>query len=206
NRRPPVLTDLSFLHLVCHTPDMYPNYYPRRREIVELSNYAIIHSEEFMVPIPDEDKNVDYEAFLGEIKRARVLKSWNEEVSEDEIIEKHSFQSGDLFRLISNADWLLYAFSELGRLLDHRDLLPRISNLRMRISKGVKKELLPIIRLDGIGRVRGRILFNAGFKTIKDLRLASISQLSNLPLIGLGVARKVKAQISDLKKGNNGRN
>jgi helicase len=196
NRRSSILTALSLLHLVCHTPDMYPKYYPRRREIDELSIYADLHSGEFMVSIPDMADIIDYETFLGEVKCARVLEAWIMETSEDEVIGKYSFQPGDLFRLIGTADWLLYALSEISKLFGYRDLLPKIYSLRVRVIKGVKKELLPLVKLEGIGRVRGRILFNAGFKSIKDLKRASLNRLISLPLIGPKVAEKIKAQIS----------
>jgi replicative superfamily II helicase len=200
NSRPPILTELSLFHLVCHTPDMYPKYYPKRREVDELSLYVDLHSEEFMFPIPHEAENVDFETFLGEVKRACILEAWIDETSEDEIIGKYSFQPGDLFRLISRTDWLLYASSELAKIFTHRDLLPVISNLRMRVVKGVKSELLPLIKLESVGRVRGRILFNAGFKTLTNLKQVPLSQLVSLPLIGFGVAEKIKAQVGGLIK------
>lgn len=198
--RPPILTELSLFHLVCHTPDMYPKYYPKRKEIDELSLYVDLHSEEFMFPIPNETETVDFETFLGEVKRARILEAWIDETSEDEIIGKYSFQPGDLFRLISATDWLLYASSELGKIFNHRDLLPQISNLRLRVLKGVKSDLLPLIKLESVGRVRGRILFNAGLKTIKDLKQVSIRQLVSLPQIGLELAEKIKMQVGGLIK------
>jgi helicase len=59
----------------------------------------------------------------------------------------------------------------------------------------VKKELLPIVKLEGVGRIRGRILYNAGYKTIEDIKLASIEDLMNLPLIGPKLAKKIKEQV-----------
>jgi helicase len=200
NSRPSILTELSLFHLVCHTPDMYPKYYPKRSEIDELSLYVDLHSEEFMFPIPNETENVSFETFLGEVKRTRILKAWIDETSEDEIISKYSFQPGDLFRLIRATDWLLNASSELGKIFNHRDLLPRISNLRVRVLKGVKSELLPLIKLESVGRVRGRILFNAGLKSTKDLKQVPLSQLVSLPKIGLGLAEKIKVQVGGLIK------
>ena len=179
---------------------MYPKYYPKRKEIDELSLYVDLHSEEFMFPIPNETETVEFETFLGEVKRARILEAWIDETSEDEIIGKYSFQPGDLFRLISATDWLLYASSELGKIFNHRDLLPPISNLRLRVLKGVKSDLLPLIKLESVGRVRGRILFNAGLKTIKDLKQVSIRQLVSLPQIGLELAEKIKMQVGGLIK------
>ncbi|UCC27266.1 MAG: ski2-type helicase, partial [Candidatus Bathyarchaeota archaeon] len=63
-----------------------------------------------------------------------------------------------------------------------------------RVQKGVKRELLPLVRLEGIGRVRARILYNADLKTIADLKKAHVKKLTSLPLIGLKVAKKIKDQ------------
>lgn len=194
-RRAANLTNLSFLHLTCHTPDSTPRAYPRRREIEPLEAYAALHEDEYMTPLPDGGDAFTYEKFLGEVKGARILESWIEEVTEDRIIESFSFEPGDLFRLVSTADWLLYAAYELGRLFEHRDLTPEIRTLRQRVNKGVKKELLPLVQLRGVGRVRGRLLFNAHFRTVKALKAASMDQLVDVPLIGSSLARQIKEQV-----------
>ena len=193
-RRAPHVTDLSLLHMICHTLDIYPKTYPRRGEVDELAIFSDIHSDEFMISLSDEWGSVEDSAFFGEVKSTIILESWIQECFEDEIIGRFSFEPGDLFRLADSANWLLYASFELGRLFGHRDLLPRILKLRDRVDKGVKEELLPIVTLSGIGRVRGRILFNAGFRTMKDLRNASPSQLVSIPMIGPQLAMRIKEQ------------
>jgi helicase len=54
--------------------------------------------------------------------------------------------------------------------------------------------LLPLVRLEGIGRVRARILHNAGLKNLDDLRKTPIERLISLPLIGPKLAKKIKDQ------------
>jgi helicase len=63
------------------------------------------------------------------------------------------------------------------------------------MEKGVKKELLPLMKLEGIGRIRGRIVYNAGYKTIEDVKHASVEALTNLPLIGQKLAKRIKEQV-----------
>ncbi|MEM3134844.1 MAG: helix-hairpin-helix domain-containing protein, partial [Candidatus Bathyarchaeia archaeon] len=82
-----------------------------------------------------------------------------------------------------------------AKLLGHRDLLPKLAELMERVEKGVKAELIPLARLEGIGRVRARILYNAGLKTIEDLRRAPVSKLMELPLIGPKIAKRIKEQV-----------
>jgi hypothetical protein len=51
-----------------------------------------------------------------------------------------------------------------------------------------------------VGRVRGRIIFNAGYQTIEDLKQASIEDLTNLPLVGPRLAKKIKEQVGGFVK------
>jgi helicase len=199
--RAPLLTDLSFLHVIAHMPDMYPKLRPYSREIDELALLVEEHRDEFMMEVPNElADRIAYEEFLGEAKLAWVLDSWIKEVTEDGIIEKFRVQPGDLYRLIATGRWLLYASHEIAALFRHKDLLPNLTELMERIKKGVKKELLPLVRLEGIGRVRARILHNAGLKTISDLKTAPLKKLTGLPLIGPKLAKKIKEQVGGFVK------
>jgi helicase len=68
------------------------------------------------------------------------------------------------------------------------------------VEKGVKKELLPLVKLEGVGRVRGRIIFNAGYKAIEDIKHAPLENLTNLPAIGPKLAKKIKEQVGGFVK------
>ena len=87
-------------------------------------------------------------------------------------------------------------------LFGSKEILPLTSELIERVSKGIKKELLPIVKLEGIGRVRGRIIYNAGYKTIEDMKHAALEDLTNLPLIGPRVAKRIKEQVGGFVKKN----
>ncbi|HLE75348.1 MAG TPA: DEAD/DEAH box helicase [Candidatus Bathyarchaeia archaeon] len=199
--KPAYLTDLSLLHLIAHTPDMGPIMRPYARELDEMAVLMEEHREEFFVEVPNEwEDHIAYEEFLGEIKTAIVLKSWIEETSEDTLIERFRVQPGDLYRIIENAKWLLYATHELATLLGNREIQPLAFELIERVAKGIKKELLPIVKLEGVGRVRGRIIFNAGYKTIEDIKHAELADLTNLPLIGPRLAKRIKEQVGGFVK------
>ncbi|MBS7657130.1 DEAD/DEAH box helicase [Candidatus Bathyarchaeota archaeon] len=201
NSRAPKLSDLSFLHMVSHTPDMFPKVRCSNREIDKIALYVENHVEEFMFKPPDEcEDRIKYEEFLGEVKTALVFKAWAEETSEDEMIETFNVEPGDLYRLISTAEWLLYSSSEIAKLLGHRDILRKIVELRERVIKGVKAELLPLTKLEGVGRARARVLYNSGLRTLEDLQKVSLDSLIGLPLIGAAVAKKIKEQIGGYVK------
>ncbi len=197
--RAPKISDISFLHMIAHTPDMFPKLRPYSREIDDIALFVDQHREEFMVDVPDEwTDRIAYEELLGEAKTAWVLKCWIEETTEDEMIERFSVQPGDLYRLTNTARWLLHASFELAKLLPCKDLRPPLSEMTKRVERGVQSELLPLVKLKGIGRVRARILYDSGFRTIEALKAASIRELNRLPQIGSKMTRELKEQVGGL--------
>jgi helicase len=200
-QKPQRLTDLSMLHLITHTPDMGPVMRPYGEEMEKIAIKIEEHREELFVPPPNEwDDHVSYEEYLGEVKTALILNGWIEENSEEQLLEKFRVQPGDLYRIIENGKWLLHATQELAELLKENEILPLTHELNERVSKGIKKELLPIVKLEGIGRTRGRIIFNAGYKNIEDIKRATIDELTNLPTIGPRLAKKIKEQVGGFVK------
>jgi helicase len=116
------------------------------------------------------------------------------------MIERFQVQPGDLYRIINTARWLMYASHEIAALFSHKKLLNFLTRLVERVEKGVKNELLPLVRLEGVGRVRARILYNANLKSVRDLKACSLEDLIRLPLIGPRLAKKIKEQVGGLVK------
>jgi len=194
-------SEFSFLHMIAHTPDMGPVLRPYAQEQDEIEVFMEEHKHEFLVAPPDRwEDSIAYEEFLGEVKTAMTLNAWIEEMSEDQLIERFRVQPGDLYRTIENAKWLLHATHELAVLLGNKHVLPQTLEVRRRVEKGVKKELLPLVKLEGVGRVRGRVIFNSGYKTVDDLKRAPIEELANLPLIGPRLAKRLKEQLGGFMK------
>jgi len=200
--KPPILTEFSLLHLIAHTPDMGPIMRPYQREMDKLTVVTEDHKQELFVEIPDQwDDNIGYAEFLGAVKTAMVLNNWIEELPEEQILQRFSVQPGDLYRTIENAKWLLHATEELSPVVaKNKDVTRLSSELVERVSKGIKRELMPIVALEGVGRVRGRIIFNAGYQTVEDLKHATIEELTNLPSVGPRLAKKIKEQVGGYVK------
>ncbi len=199
--KPSELTDFGLLHLISNTPDMGPVMRPYARECDALAIQLEEHRSELFTDVPNEwGDRTEYEEFLGQIKTAVVMKSWIEEVSEERLMQQFNVQPGDLYRIIENAKWLLHAADELAGLFGEKEIKPLTGELVERVSKGIKKELLPIVHLEGVGRVRGRVIFNAGFQTIEDIKHASIEELTNLPTVGPRLAKKIKEQVGGFVK------
>jgi helicase len=197
------VTDVSLLHLISRTPDLAPKLYPRKGEDEMLDLFAREHQDEFMCETPDfyaETNGITYEEFLSEVKCARVLYEWINETSEDGILEAHKVEPGDILRMVNTAEWLLHATYDLANLFGHKDLSKFTRELQIRVAKGVKSELIELVQLEGVGRGRARALFNARYRTIEELKHASVTDLMNVPLIGPVLAKKIKEQVGGLIK------
>jgi len=188
------VTPFSYLHLICHTPDM-PNLYLRRGEDERINEFVVEHLDEFLVPVPDPHYDVDrYEFFLAGVKTALLSKGWIEELSEDQLITQFNVGSGDLLRLIETQVWLLYACRELAPIFNIDGVVSPLEELETRVRHGIKRELVELVSLQGIGRVRSRLLFRAGFVNKAVIRDASLAQLAAVPAIGPQIARSIKVQ------------
>jgi len=195
-------TDIGYLHLICHTPDM-PRLYLGRRDYKELGFFADEHKFELRVIAPNEgDDPSEYEWFLSELKMTYLLERWISEVSEDQIISQFGVGSGDIFRFVETADWLLYATYEIAKLLNIKEEFAYIRRVRTRINYGVKEELLDLVKLAGVGRIRARRLYDAGLKNTRDLASVKIEELSKIPTIGKEIAKKIKKQLSNTTEDN----
>jgi helicase len=179
--------DDRFFHLwtVCTTPDM-PKLYLRR------GDYAWVEQriEEADLTFPVED----YDFFLAEVKTASLLDDWITERTEEEVTKKFGIGPGDIRRMTDQAEWLLYSMGELGRIFNKKKVRA-LTRLTIQVQYGVKEELLELISLRGVGRVRGRALFQRGFKTLKDLQRANPNDLARIPTIGPTLAVKIKEQV-----------
>ncbi|MCK5633186.1 hypothetical protein KAH94_05520, partial [bacterium] len=70
-----------------------------------------------------------------------------------------------------------------------------IEALKTRVQYGVKEDLLKLIRLKGVGRVRARNIHNNGIKTFADLKTMSQDKLARIPTIGNALAKNILMQV-----------
>ncbi|RLI77162.1 dynein regulation protein LC7 [Archaeoglobales archaeon] len=179
--------EISALHLICRTPDMERLYLRKSDSWVE-DEVDKVRDELVYVPA---DYSVEYDWFLSEIKTALCLRDWINEVDENAICEKYGIAPGDLRRVLETAEWLAYSLARIAQFFEHKQTA-FFSSLVSRIKHGVKNELVELVELKGIGRVRARRLYNAGIKNKEDL----VRQKDRLPaLIGKKIAERVLAQL-----------
>lgn len=105
------------------------------------------------------------EESLQRYKSAKLLQAWINEKSEDAVLETLDVPPGVLHGRVKIQEWLAYAYSELAYLLNQSTALSVARPMRKRLQYGVKAELLPLIAMRGVGRVRARRLWFRGIRT-----------------------------------------
>jgi len=183
----------SYLHLISNTLEMRPHPSVRGKDAEELQSVQLLHNEFLLSRLPNE-WDFNYDEFQSSFKTAVILNSWANEVDEENLLEKYNVRPGEMQIKLQNADWLLYSYQELCRILGYKNQISPTIKLRMRVKYGIKEELLPLVKIKGIGRKRARKLFNSGLKTIRELKTASPEQLSQL--VGQKTAEKIISQLS----------
>ncbi|WP_254536682.1 ATP-dependent DNA helicase [Halomarina litorea] len=166
-------TAMGLYHLVCRTPDMY-QLYLRSGDREEYTMLAYEREAEFLGAMPSEFEDGRFEDWLSALKTARMLEDWASEVDEERIAERYGVGPGDVRGKVDTAEWLLGAAERLAGELD-TGLAPAVREARVRVQHGVKKELMDLAGVRGVGRKRARRLFDAGIEDRADLREADKS-------------------------------
>jgi len=193
------ITPFSILQAVCLTPDIYP-LFVRGRDRKYVTKFMYEHEDELLFPIPEED--ADYEWFLNSVKTAMFLMEWigenqdRKEASEERMETLFNLGPGDVRNKVETAVWILYAMRELSRLFN-TGMTSGIDKVALRVENGIREELLPIIMIKGIGRVRARRLFDSGFDSMDNIRKATIPRLASVK----GIGRQLAVQIKNLVEG-----
>jgi helicase len=178
---------INFLHWICDSYDFYPKLTLRQNEVEYFERMFEKH-----VLGSHGLSNYDYS-----LKNLIILLEWMDESSEASLNEKFGVEPGDLYRMVETTYWLSYCLYEIAKLIGRKDLLLEIAKLRLRIKHGIKSELIPLIQLEGIGRIRARALYKAGVTSVTEIDKISESKLGSIPKIGVKLAKKLKNQIKN---------
>lgn len=122
-------------------------------------------------------------------KNAKIAQAWVDEVGENGIMEKFDLPPGVLHARMRVLQWLSYSLGEIAYLMNAASVRSESRKLERRIKHGVKEELLDLVRVRGIGRVRARKLFGAGIANRLQLHAADKEKVK--ALLGEKIAERV---------------
>lgn len=186
---PKVNDDVSYMFAVCNTVEMRPHVRTTEEANELFFNY------ESLLEGSSANYESDYLSYYDPIKplsTALMLRDWSNEIPERDLVKKYGTTPGTLFAKLNNADWMLYATSEIAKLM-HLGIT-KLLELRVRTKYGVKKELLDLIRLEQVGRVRARAMYANGIKHVSDLRQPGSAEKVEW-LFGKEIAKRIMEQL-----------
>ncbi len=190
------ITEFSFLQTISNSLEMRPLLSVKSVEIADLGNMLVIKEKEFLQKIPEE-WDLEFDEFFKSVKTSVMFSDWINEATENQILTKYRVAPGELRNRLETSNWLLYSLHELALLLGHKDLLTEIGKVRVRMQYGIKGELLALVKLKDVGRVRARRLYSAGMTSLQKLREVPVESLERL--VGVKTTKSIKDQLAGKK-------
>ncbi|MBI2146175.1 hypothetical protein HYU22_02455 [Candidatus Woesearchaeota archaeon] len=184
----------SLLQMVCHTLEMRPLLTIKSSEEDRIQEELVRRCNTLLEDEPSA-YDPEYDDFISSIKTALFFEAWISEHDEEYLLDNYTIRPGEIKAKLDRADWLLYSAAELCVLQQEKATVRELAKLRIRVKNGVKEELLPLLKLKGIGRVRSRRLYTNGIRELGDVRTADLTTLSQL--LGRLVAEDVKRQLGE---------
>ena len=179
----------GFLHLISNCEEFFPKFSLRNKDYESASVLIENNSSELLEPISEYDCS----------RSLLALHAWITESSELNLSDNLAIESGDMHRMAETANWLTYCLREISKHVERADLLEELDNLRRRIVYGIREELLDLVRVKGIGRVRARILYKNGIKNLDDLSKIPTNKLAEIDKIGSTMADNIKSELRKVR-------
>jgi len=179
----------GFLHLISNCKEFFPKFSLRQKDYESASLMIENNSSELLKPISEYDCS----------RSLLALQAWITESSELSLSDNLGIESGDMHRMTETANWLSYCLREISKHVERADLLEELGDLRRRIVYGIREELLDLVKVKGIGRVRARILFKNGIKNLTDLEKIPVNKLAEIDKIGSTIAENIKTELRRIR-------
>ncbi len=170
---------IALLQLVCNTLEMRPLLRVKLKEYDDFQEEMSRYEQYFLTDEPSMF-DPDYDEYFNSFKTSLMLNEWINEKDDDYLMNQYDIGPGITRMKIETANWLLYAAYEIARIQQKQDILKEIIKLKYRLRYGVKEELLPLLKLKQVGRVRARKLFRANLKKLSDLKKAKPELLAQI--------------------------
>ncbi len=196
-------TTFAWLQLVTATNEMKPLLRVKVKEYDEFQDELIRVEAELITEEPSVYDDA-YDDFMNSVKTALFFQGWIDEFGEDALMEKYGIRPGEIRAKLERADWLLFACEEMIKLLQFKELLVEVTKTRKRVKHGAKEELLTLLRLKGIGRVRARKMYNNKIRdvsTIKATDITTLAQVLGSSKVAADVKEQVGEKVAAIKKG-----
>ena len=174
------ISPFALLHLCACTPDFPPAWPSGQKQFAAIGQKAAAMTDQMLFEVREVHEYWNQggleEATL--VKGAWMVEEWCEERALREIERLLGTAPGDLRVRVDHSEWLLYAAREIASYDSERseelndglaELLDCIDIMRKRVTNGCREDLLALISMRGIGRVRARKMASHGLRTPIDV-------------------------------------
>ncbi|MFA5931055.1 MAG: DEAD/DEAH box helicase [archaeon] len=161
-------TPLSYLYAWVNCTEFSPWMRPPKNFHASLMEELSSRIDE--LPFSQEKVLFEPES-LEKFFSAMMLEEWITEKKENDLFKEYSLAPGLLFGKKQIIEWMAYSTIELSKVLGQERHLISAQKIGKRVEYGVKEELLLLVELRGVGRVRARKLFAMGVKKPSDIKL-----------------------------------
>lgn len=194
DRSDAIVTDFALLQMVCFTLEMRPLLKLRATETEKITQ-RFLEKEDELITLQPTIYDFNYDDYMNSMKTAFMLYDWINEADDQYLVEEYNIRPGEVRYKTDRADWLLYAAEEIARVQGLSRIMAPIKRLRLRLKDGVKEELLPLLQLKNIGKVRARKLYANNLRDLGAIRKIDFTTLRQL--IGQAIAKDVKQQLGE---------
>ena len=157
--------------------------------------------------IRNELESLGYESddeLIDDFFYSRLFKAWISEKSDEEIHEHYAVEPGILRYKLEQMNWMIYSAKELLRISENlKDYWNEFSNIEVRLKYGASEELVELLKIRGIGRVKARKLYDVGIKTREDIKknpYQVVAQLGNKTAVRVLKTLKVSYDLNVLER------
>ncbi|ABR55683.1 DEAD/DEAH box helicase domain protein [Methanococcus aeolicus Nankai-3] len=149
------------------------------------------HEEEDLI-LEMMDLNIDDYSWenLESFKTAKMFYDWINEVPEEDILKRYGIEPGILKYKVEQVKWMAYSAKEIFNQLNlkNEQIKDCLSELEIRLEYGAKKDIIELLKIKHVGRVRARKLYDAGIRSKNDIVTNRSKVIS---LLGDKIGKKV---------------
>ena len=182
---------VGYVHLLSLMLELRPLPSVRKADYETIESFITQSEDSFLIE-PDFES---YDELLKQAKLSVIILSWLDEMTEDRLLETYDITPGHLYAKLEICDWLCYSASEIAAVLALREQRRRFQKLRTLLKYGIREELLPLVRIRGIGRKRARMLYSKGITSASDIANTPEDTLARI--LGEKTARSLKQRTQE---------